>query len=258
MGTGKTLMCLSLIIATAHQPCLPPSNTLDISPTYTARAEGNYPFQRYVELRELVDVPIDPELLVRPTLEDMCADILAKTDHSIKRSRWLHPALTGLIDRQCFYYETPTIDDCIREAKRRTLRASIKKVWLANTTLVVVPAILVSQWRAEIQKHIEEGALSVYVAGKEELPPIERLMTYDIVLMDLLRFGLEWNITKRRLDVEETVLLQARWKRIILDEGHVAGHKTSNAMTLARKLNVERRWIVSGSKWDLRYQYHNG
>jgi hypothetical protein len=60
-----------------------------------------------------------------------------------------------------------------------------------------------------------------------------------------------------------SVLMRARWKRIILgelhsfghgladtraDEGHVAGDKSSNAMRLASSLSVERRWVVSGSK----------
>lgn len=33
-----------------------------------------------------------------------------------------------------------------------------------------------------------------------------------------------------------------------VDEGHVAGDKTSNAMKFATELNVERRWLVSGSE----------
>ena len=70
---------------------------------------------------------------------------------------------------------------------------------------------------------------------------------------------------RSRQELEPSELTKARWKRIILgtfaitqlmgaeldfsDEGHVAGDKTSNAMRLAISLSVERRWLVSGSKY---------
>ena len=67
--------------------------------------------------------------------------------------------------------------------------------------------------------------------------------------------------SQHRLQLEQdpSVLLLARWKRIVLgtqiltlpaddsDEGHVAGVKTSSAMRLAIEMSVDRRWVVSGS-----------
>jgi N12 class adenine-specific DNA methylase len=58
----------------------------------------------------------------------------------------------------------------MREAKRKIMRRQdTKRIYLANTTLVVVPGILVQQWQHEMEKHLIEGALRVRVIGKEDM-----------------------------------------------------------------------------------------
>lgn len=46
--------------------------------------------------------------------------------------------------------------------------------------------------------------------------------------------------------------LQHVSSRLIVDEGHVAGggERSSNAMALARMMNVERRWAITGSEFS--------
>ncbi|ORY35502.1 P-loop containing nucleoside triphosphate hydrolase protein [Naematelia encephala] len=246
MGTGKTLMCISLITSTLHQPCTPPRNSIDTSDVVTDHAMRTYPFDRYGQLREQVGETLHPAGPGIPSLVDMCADIAVKSDQSYRRSP-LPTHIDEILSRQSCFYTFPAYDDAMREAKRKTLSRSIRKTYLANTTLVVVPGILVQQWKDELAKHVEDGVLKMYEVGTEALPDIEFLMCHDIILLDVARFGQEETMHRIQQDWEPSVLLQARWKRIILDEGHVAGSKTSNAMRLAITLDVERRWLVSGT-----------
>ena len=181
MGVGKTLMCLSLILATLHQPPSPPPTALHITPLVTDVAMASYPYQKYNDLRQLVGHPRPiPQALQRPTLSQLCADVLAKHDHSARLRSDVPPHIAENTDRHTFYYDVPYVDDCMRAVKRRNLILETKKFHLAKTTLVVVPPILVPQWMNEIDKHVEQGALKVLIANKEDLPSIEELIQYDV------------------------------------------------------------------------------
>lgn len=49
--------------------------------------------------------------------------------------------------------------------------------------------------------------------------------------------------------VYESPLKKLHWLRIIIDEGHSFSSSHSNAVLVAKQIQAERRWVVSGSKY---------
>nr|XP_019044841.1 hypothetical protein I302_06755 [Kwoniella bestiolae CBS 10118]OCF23771.1 hypothetical protein I302_06755 [Kwoniella bestiolae CBS 10118] len=240
-------MCLSLITSTLYQPTLPPPISIDLSPVTTDVAERTYPFSANADIRALTGYPRTRMHLTFPSLLELCANVLATNDPSAKHNKALPEILRPLLERRTFYCTLPVDNECPRQAKQKTHEQTVKKVYLAKGTLVIVPQILFHQWQSEIEHHLEEGVLSVYNVEGKELPSIETLLEYDVVLIDTLRFGAEETQHRKSRGLKPSILLKARWKRIILDEGHTAQSKLTNSMTFARQLSVERRWLVSGT-----------
>ncbi|KAK4686248.1 hypothetical protein P7C73_g3887, partial [Tremellales sp. Uapishka_1] len=249
MGVGKTLMCLALIVSTLHQPCLPSPDALNISPVTTYSALSTDPSRPMAELRRRIAFPKSKTNLSLPSLTEICANIISTEDPSAQHQPNVPYTLLPLLNRSTLYYQYPLEDECARWAKRYVKETKAKRMWLANTTLIVVPALLVDQWNKEVGKHLEIGAVNIMTVDekKEDLPEIEELIKYDIVLMSVSRFAAEYSSRKYGNEDKPSVLMEARWKRIIIDEGHIAHNQTSHAMLLAMALSVERRWAVTGS-----------
>lgn len=238
MGYGKTLICISLILAT----------------------RGQYPKvpQGRLVLSEERPSPQTPSLV----------ELAAKT---LKRSGTPWKSQLADLEKQGYHFDgcrkaldrweaeyAEPIFHPVTPDRRASHRESYSIRRLSYSTLVIVPPNLLVQWQHEIQKHTEQGALDVLVidSNSKSIPDYKTLMQHDIVLITKARFEQEYrdddlNQGRRATGSERfrSQLAEIRWLRVICDEGHgFAGSSyRTNAMAMLDKLSIERRWVVSGT-----------
>ncbi|KAM5470660.1 hypothetical protein MauCBS54593_003701 [Microsporum audouinii] len=228
MGYGKTLICLAVILATrGHMPSIP-SEYVSVHPVrgktgslmeMAAAAAGAYSLPWAYHFGRLE----------------------ADGMHYGK-------CLTACARNRGSY----TITRTPKYGRRNTAssRDSSITVHITSASLVVVPPNLVDHWLAEIAKHTEGLKVLVLRDINDKTPPAAELLKYDIVLFSQARFKKESGGFSAAAPVTYSSPLRAlHWLRIIVDEGHNfagTGGKSSSVYMLD-KLQVERRWVVSGT-----------
>ncbi|PSN68816.1 hypothetical protein BS50DRAFT_490007 [Corynespora cassiicola Philippines] len=274
MGLGKTIICLAVILSTkGHMPRIP---TLYQRPPPTRPRVGS--------LLNMAASCIGRYAIPgRVTLERL------EAIDDIDLGRLKH-ALTQNIA----HYEIPAE---VPRMNRTTKIPPPRPLVMCSGTLIVVPRNLLHQWQLEIRKHAVKGTLKILVVdsvskrskakaqpGMDEmefssdLPSVENLMRYDIVLFTRNRFEQEIQdgadekgrrvtagaplicscpyVGSSRVrdcsclansNVYESPLRKLHWLRIIIDEGHSFSSSVSNAVLVAKQLQAERRWVVSGT-----------
>lgn len=156
--------------------------------------------------------------------------------------------------------------------QRSAFSSKPRRIVLCSTTLIIVPPNLIYQWTHEISLHLDEKALKVLIVDnlKTPLPLANEILSYDVILMVKTRFEKELKLAREGDDLQkDNAVCQCRFEnecicnknsrycspltnlhflRIIVDEGHgFVGSKMNGATLTLDKLNIERRWIVSGT-----------
>lgn len=228
MGSGKTIICLSLILSTRLMQMKGP------------------------------DIYGVPEPRRRPKLASLMDMAASSANRNGVPWRYLmkeYSSQTGLNHDNCIkvlddtenygYYLVPTLNP-----RRCGRRAHVpppppKRVYLSTATIVVVPNNLLQQWRDEITKHTS-GLRSMIIGRENELPDALEFMKCDIVLFSQTRFEMEV-----RLGMASSPLSCVHFRRCIVDEGHKLGNsRMSNRSLLLTgldALHVSSRWIVTGT-----------
>lgn len=190
MGVGKTLMCLTLILVSLNQHTSVPEG-MDVTElmnedelrTYSTATMATHRMAIGLGEDEALEDPpwSEAELKGTPPLMSMCADIVSKMYPGASRLEDLSPSCKRLLERPLFYYRFPPPVRLPRGAKL-VRHIPPERVLVASSTLVIVPPILVKQWVAESRKHLAPGALRIKVVedNKQDLPPIQDLMQYDV------------------------------------------------------------------------------
>ena len=255
MGLGKTLICLATILSTkGHWPMVPIQYTVDTHP-------------------------------VRPnvaTLTQMAAAAVTRGQipwravlQESERHGEDHTNCRALLEANVNSYIVPPPES--KYSRRKSKASRGKEVARSTATLIIVPQNLLSQWCREIETHVEVDHLDVlYLDMKDDsiIPPLERLLQYDVILLSKPRFEREMvpglkasTASKSKVakggcscsldndchcslsDEYQSPLKDIHFLRIIMDEGHEfsASGRTGTAYWALRNVRVDRRWIVSGT-----------
>ncbi|KAF7957297.1 hypothetical protein EAE96_002884 [Botrytis aclada] len=262
MGLGKTLICLALILSTKYlRPQMPDEHSI-----------GSIPKRKKTG-----------------SLLDMCASatgrqgipwemVLGKMESEGELGfSQMHAALHRGIGYYWYESAPPARDT------RRQTSPTKRKIWLAKSTLVVVPPNLVYQWIQEIVKHTTGLSYLVMNDMKTPVPAAHELAKYDIILFSRSRF--EREASEETLTSPQSTatcehcfgspeasncsceispesgpaevlryrspLRDLHFKRLITDEGHGFGNVTksgqTNAIVMIDFLHIDARWIISGT-----------
>jgi SNF2 family DNA or RNA helicase len=114
-------------------------------------------------------------------------------------------------------------------------------------TLIVLPNILLDQWRTEILRTTGHKVL-VYHGENKKTITLDDLKKARIVLTT---YG-TITVSKRNLEkckkVKDISLLhQMKWNRIVFDEGHHLRNKKTSRFLGAKYLRADIRWLMSGT-----------
>ncbi|KAF5573492.1 helicase-like transcription factor [Fusarium pseudocircinatum] len=109
-----------------------------------------------------------------------------------------------------------------------------------STTLVVIPKSMISGWQAQIQSHIMPGQIRVAVyhgAGRHSLA--KHFRNNDIVLTTYQTLRSEWT--------NKGPLFTEKWFRVVLDEAHRIGNRSTQVFQATCELQSPRRWCLTGT-----------
>ncbi|KAM4059756.1 SNF2 family helicase [Hirsutella rhossiliensis] len=228
MGSGKTIICLVLILATRDFPTKPP------------------------ELYSGGKLPVRAKIA---SLADMAASCVSRHAIPWRPHLGYGKAQFGYEFTQCAevirrnpaYYQRPAVQ--LRRGGRRwdPNHWQPTTIYLSPASVVIVPNNLVAQWLQEIDKHTM-GLRVVVLTRDDTLPEVEDLLEYDMMLFSQSRFE---RIAKERGGFRQSSLACVHFKRCIVDEGHKLGNSRighrSNLLIGLDAMNFSSRWIVTGT-----------
>ncbi|KAF0472323.1 SNF2 family helicase [Gigaspora margarita] len=112
----------------------------------------------------------------------------------------------------------------------------------SKTTLIVSPLSILGNWVDQINAHVKPGVLSYYVFhGPNRISDPSFLSNHDVVITTYQVLASS-NIKDKRRG-----LFAIKWRRVVLDEGHIIRTNKTKQSQAACALEAERRWVLSGT-----------
>ncbi|CAD6586976.1 MAG: hypothetical protein TREMPRED_004617 [Tremellales sp. Tagirdzhanova-0007] len=129
----------------------------------------------------------------------------------------------------------------------------------SNTTLIVCPLSVISNWEKQIKDHVVAGQLTSYTyhgTGKDITAKLLQqydvvLTTYQTVVSDVasssISRGTPPKAKKGKTKAISGPLFNVIFKRLVADEGHVLRNPRAKMSQAFCALRAERRWICTGT-----------
>ncbi|KAF2639420.1 hypothetical protein P280DRAFT_61208 [Massarina eburnea CBS 473.64] len=273
MGLGKTIICLSVILSTrGHLPQIPPA----YQPPPPVRERVGSLKDMTASIISRYAIPAKDALERREAEEEV--DLSSHRD-ALKRNIAYYEIPPDLprMNRNTTIPPPRQLVTCsgtIIVVPRNLLhqwQSEIRKHVTNGSLRILVVDTAPKRGKAKVPLHVEG-----FMECRSELPAPTELMEFDIVLFTRNRFEQEiqdgadqtgrrsWAgaplscrcpyIGSSRIPdctcqgrVYESPLKKIHWLRIIIDEGHSFSSSVSNAVLVAKQLQAERRWVVSGT-----------
>jgi hypothetical protein len=277
MGLGKTVICLAVILATknhlpqipaAYQPPPPVRRRTGTLVDMAASVLGRYsiPAKARLEWKEQ-DEKIDTTIFKEALDRNLPFYEIPRDLPRMNRSTIIPPPRQVVIS-------TATIIVVPRNLLHQWQSEIQKHVLQGGLRVLVVDSVPKRGSKANLLHYSDKT-----MEFQSELPAPTELMKFDVVLFTRNRFEQEIQDGKDELGrravsgvdrvcscpyigatripdcncvnsdkIYESPLKKIHWLRIIIDEGHSFSSSVSNAVLVAKQIQAERRWVVSGSK----------
>ncbi|KAJ3023201.1 hypothetical protein HKX48_003979 [Thoreauomyces humboldtii] len=252
MGTGKTCICIALILQTRHQSSCPPIDCVGGG----IQLKLDTKWSRFLDEDDCAAAEAAGRVMF-PTLKEMAAKRILLSRVPFRKSKDRLPSHLYKLLRNSPPFYLKAGPKQVRVSRYSSEAPRAMPILLSSTTLVVVPDTLVDQWRTELNKHVYDRELKILVITNpaDSVPDAKSLTKYDIILISHPRFGRELGSLNGEADDYDggdfysprSPLLSVRWLRLIVDEGHVMSSQQSPQVALAAQLACDRRWACSGT-----------
>jgi SWI/SNF-related matrix-associated actin-dependent regulator of chromatin subfamily A3 len=122
-----------------------------------------------------------------------------------------------------------------------------------ETTLIVAPVSVMSNWTQQIEKHVKkESKLKalIYHGNNRKKMGREDFKQYDVVITSYGTLSTEY--LPRGVKVAEKMprkegLFSMKWGRVVLDEGHTIRNPSTKSAVAATSLLSDAKWVLTGT-----------
>ncbi|KAJ7217931.1 SNF2 family N-terminal domain-containing protein [Mycena pura] len=123
----------------------------------------------------------------------------------------------------------------------------------SNSTLIVAPLSVLSNWEKQIQDHCAQRSLSYYVyyGPKRDIKAAD-LQQFDVVITTYQVVAGEHDErdpdgpSKKKKKLQQS-LFDVRWKRVVLDEAHMIRNLKTKMAKAVCALTAQRRWALAAT-----------